>query len=147
MMKKIYIVGLIMSFLFSTTGFSITQHFCRMMEKNSLSKCENCRLEEEESNSCCTEEVLNVIVQITTSESNCCVESYTYKKIEDDFSPTVNLKFIAGNVILLTLDSISLNSEKQKANLHFNNYNLPPPKFGKKLLQTIHQLKIDLPIC
>jgi len=147
MKKKIYIIGLIISFLFSTTGFSITQHFCRMMEKNSLSECESCRLEEEESNSCCTEGVLNVIVQITANESNCCVESYTYKKIEDDFSPSVNLKFITGNVVLLTIDPISLNVEIEKINLRLANYNLPPPKFGKQLLQTIHQLKIDLPIC
>ena len=55
---------------------------------------------------------------------------------------------------ILIFESITLSDSfteieilQSKENLILQNNDLPPPKFGKQLLQTIHQLKIDTPIC
>ena len=147
MLKKIYIIGLIISFLFSTTGFSITQHICKMMEEASAEQCNMCAdTQIPETMACCEDE--NFIGEIITSGnfSDCCNTKVIDNKVEDEFSLSGSTKFFTSIVVLSSSLSI-LESEKEGTNFHKNKYNLPPPKFGKQLLQAIHQLKIDLPIC
>jgi hypothetical protein len=86
MMKKIYILGLIVSFLFSTTGFSITQHICKMMEEVSSEQCGMCTENEiPETLPCCEDE--NYAGEIITSGnfSECCNTQVVENKVEDQF--------------------------------------------------------------
>jgi hypothetical protein len=146
--KRILISTLTLLFLVSTTGLPIWTHYCEMMNKRSNSECEMCKDEiEKVEPACCSEEIQNNKLQVSVDNSTCCVDQFDYKKIEDNFSQTLNpnknLLFIA----VATLSTATIDLNKSETHTQQNNYNLPPPKFGKLLLQTIHQLKIDLPVC
>jgi len=147
MIRKIYIIGLIISFLFSTTGFSITQHFCKMMEEASAEQCNMCAdTQILETMACCEDDNFTGEVITSGNFSVCCVTHIIEYKVKDEFSLSGKTKLITSIVVLLINPSI-LESEKEGTNFQQNKYNLPPAKFGKQLLQAIHQLKIELPIC
>ncbi len=80
MIKKFYIVSLILSFLFSTTGYTITMHFCKMMEEASAEQCGTCEIMEQP-------ESMETECEIETVEdhSNCCDTQVIDNKVEDDF--------------------------------------------------------------
>jgi len=147
MMKKIYIIGLIISFLFSTTGFSITQHFCKMMEEASAEECNKCTdAQIPEIMPCCEDENFTGEFITSSNFSGCCEIQLIENKVEDEFSLRGNTKLIT-NFFVISISISILESEKEGTNFQQNKYNLPPPKFGKQLLQAIHQLKIKIPIC
>ena len=86
MLKKIYIIGLIISFLFSTTGFSITQHICKMMEEASAEQCNMCAdTQIPETMACCEDD--NFAGEVITSGnfSDCCEIQLVDNKVEDEF--------------------------------------------------------------
>ena len=86
-------------------------------------------------------------MKITVENSTCCVDAFDYKKIEDNFSQPISLRLIFSvEIIGTTIDEV-VNPENVKTQSYLNTYNLPPLKFGKQLLHTIHQLKIALPVC
>ncbi|NNG26966.1 MAG: hypothetical protein HKM87_05530 [Ignavibacteriaceae bacterium] len=146
-MKKIYIIGLILSFLFSTTGYTITMHYCKMMEETSSSECGICAdTEVPEEMPCCEEDNFSSDIITSGTFSDCCEIQVVDNKLKDEFSISGNTKIITCIVVVSIKPSI-LQSEKEGKNFQQNKFNLPPPKFGKQLLQAIHQLKIDLPIC
>jgi len=147
MKKKISILTLTILFVVSTTGMPIWSHYCEMMGKKSLSECQACAEEKEETFSCCSMEESDFEIQLKAEESNCCFDEFDYKKIEDNFfqSITSNLIPITSVITELHLSTIDFQNENKFAQQ--TNYNLPPPKFGKQLLNTLHQLKIDLPVC
>ena len=147
MKKKISILFLITLFLISTTGLPIWSHYCEMMGKKSLSECEDCSIEEVEIISCCSEQTAENQLQFTSENSNCCIDEFDYKKIEDNFFQTVSSNIITNNLIIAELQLTTLESQDEEKYSQQTNYNLPPPKFGKQLLNTIHQLKLDLPFC
>ena len=147
MKKKLSILTLTILFVVSTTGMPIWSHYCEMMGKKSLSECQACAEEKEETFSCCSMEESDFEIQLKAEKSNCCIDEFDYKKIEDDFfqSVTSNLIPITSVITELHLSTIDFQNENKFAQQ--TNYNLPPPKFGKQLLNTLHQLKIDLPVC
>jgi hypothetical protein len=148
MKKSIFISVLTLLFLVSTTGLPVFYHYCEMMQKRSISECEMCKVEMEKvETSCCSEEVSDNNLKLSAEKSNCCIQEFDYKKIEDDFSLNLNSSVVSFTLITASDESASLDTEKEETNSLQNNYNLPPPKFGKQLLQTIHQLKIDLLFC
>jgi len=143
MFRKTKIFSLILLFFISTTGLPAFYHYCEMMGKKSLNECEMCSQEKEENYSCCSEEVAENFVKLTSENSTCCIDQFDYKKIEDKFSQTLNSNHFTPNVVIVTLDHVLLDSEDGESNSFYISYDLPPPKFGKQLLQTIHQLKLD----
>jgi hypothetical protein len=147
MKKKISILTLTILFVVSTTGMPIWSHYCEMMGKKSLSECQACAEEKEETFSCCSMEESDFNIQLKAKESKCCIDEFDYKKIEDNFFQTItsNLIPIASVITELHLSTLDFQSENKFARQ--SNYNIPPPKFGKQLLNTLHQLKIDLPVC
>ena len=148
MKKKISILFLITLFLISTTGLPIYSHYCEMMGKKSLSECEMCKAEIEKIEpSCCSEEISDNDLKFSSNKSNCCVDEFDYKKIEDNFFQTVSLNLITNNLIIAELNLTTLESQDEEKYSQQTNYDLPPPKFGKQLLNTIHQLKLNLPFC
>ena len=147
MKKRISISILTLLFLVSTTGMPIWSHYCEMMGKKSLSECGDCKIEEVEVTSCCSETIPDDQLQYSSSNSNCCVDEFDYKKIEDNFFQTISSNLITYNLIIAELNLTTLESQDEGKFSQNSNYDLPPPKFGKELLNTIHQLKLDLPVC
>ena len=147
MKKKISILTLTILFVVSTTGMPIWSHYCEMMGKKSLSECQACAEEKEETFSCCSMEESDFEIQLKAEESNCCIDEFDYKKIEDNFFQSITSNLIPITSVITELHLSSLDSRGENKFSEQTNYNLPPPKFGKQLLHTIHQLKIDLPVC
>ena len=146
MIKRTKILTLIFLFFISTTGLPVFYHYCEMMGVNSLSECEMCSSEEEREFSCCSEELFEDAPQIASNKSSCCIDQFDYKKIEDDFSQNFNSNTKLFNLITAVKSSTLLFNEVEKHSQQ-HTYDLPPPKFGKQLLYTIHQLKLDIPVC
>jgi len=147
MKNRISISILTLLFLVSTTGMPIWSHYCEMMGKKSLSECEMCSIEEVEIVSCCSEKTAENQLQFTSENSNCCIDEFDYKKIEDNFFQTITSNLIPITSVISALHLSSIDSQSENKFSEQTSYNLPPPKFGKQLLNTIHQLKLDLPFC
>ncbi len=147
MKKKISILTLTILFLVSTTGMPIWSHYCEMMGKKSLTECGDCKIEEVEVTSCCSENIPDDQLQYSSSNSKCCIDEFDFKKIEDNFSQSSNTVLLSLTLIIAENNLTTIQSEAEKKYSQNSNYNLPPPKFGKELLNTIHQLKLDLPVC
>lgn len=145
--KRIFILTLAFFFLVSTTGMPIWSHYCEMMGKKSLTECGDCKIEEVEVTSCCSENIPEDLLQYSSSNSKCCIDEFDYKKIEDDFFQTITSNLVLITSVITELHLSSFDSQNENKFSEHTNYDLPPPKFGKQLLNTIHQLKIDLPVC
>ncbi|MBK9098070.1 MAG: hypothetical protein IPM14_08140 [bacterium] len=148
-LKRIFILTLTFAFLVSTTGLPLFYHYCEMMGKKSLTECEMCKLETEEikETSCCSEPIPESKLLITDSESKCCIDEFDYKKIEDNFSQSHQTLITSFSTAVSGINITAADNESEKKYSNSFNYDLPPPQFGKQLLKTIHQLKIDLPVC
>jgi hypothetical protein len=148
MKKRISISVLTLLFLVSTTGMPIWSHYCEMMGKKSLTECQACQGKEKEATfSCCSMEESDFEIQLKAENSTCCIDEFDYKKIDDNFFQTVSSNLISNNLIIAELQLTTLESQDEEKYSQQTNYDLPPPKFGKQLLNTIHQLKLDLPLC
>ena len=148
MKKKISILTLTILFLVSTTGLPIYSHYCEMMGQKSSNECEMCSIEIEKIESvCCSEENQFEKLQISSENSTCCIDAFDYKKIEDNYSQPISLRLIFSSEIVGTTVDVVIEPENVKPQSFINTDNLPPPKFGKRLLHSIHQLKIALPAC
>lgn len=145
MKKKISILTIVFLFFISTTGLPVWSHYCEMMGKKSLNECDACIVETQ--TSCCSEEQLTAKIKITAENSSCCFDIFDYKKIEDDFFQTITSNLIPIITVSTELHLSSLDSQNENEFSEKTNFDLPPPKFGKELLNTIHQLKLDLPVC
>lgn len=148
MKKKISILSLVILFLVSTTGLPIWSHYCEMMGQKSSDECEMCSIEIEKIESdCCSEENQFEKIQISSENSTCCIDAFDYKRIEDNYSQPISLRLIFSSEIVATTVDVVANPKNVKSQSFIDTDNLPPPKFGKQLLHTIHQLKIALPAC
>jgi hypothetical protein len=147
MKKKISILTIVFLFFISTTGLPVWSHYCEMIGKKSLSECGDCKIEEVEVTTCCSETIPDYKLQYSSSNSNCCINEFDFKKIEDNFFQTITSNLIPLISVISELHSTSIYSQSENKFAEQTNYDLPPPKFGKQLLNTIHQLKIDLPVC
>ena len=86
MIKKFYIIGLILTFLFSTTGYSISMHICEMMEEASSSECGMCaETEIPETMPCCPDDSFAGEIITSGNYSDCCEIQLVNNKVEDDF--------------------------------------------------------------
>ncbi|MGB5531277.1 MAG: hypothetical protein WBQ32_15020 [Ignavibacteriaceae bacterium] len=147
MQKKISILTLTSLFLVSTTGLPFFYHYCEMIGKKSLSECSDCVEEKEETFSCCSIEEPDFETQLKAENSSCCIDEFDYKKIEDNFFQTITSKLIPINSVISELHLSSIDSQSENKFSEQTSFNLPPPKYGKQLLHSLHQLKIDLPVC
>lgn len=86
MKKKITILTLIILFLVSTTGLPIWSHYCEMMETKTLTDCEVCMIEMQKvETSCCSEEMNEEVMTISSENPICCQDEFVYNKVEDEF--------------------------------------------------------------
>lgn len=165
MKKRIKILSLIIVLLVSTTGLHVYKHIClshKFAEASLLEtpKCENdhavitetddcCKMEEVAEYSCCESENTkdNYPVSYSTEKTECCITIVDDKKIDDSIYPPVDKKFKSLEISVISL--INTKETENQFSIYTNSTlnDLPPPIFGRQLLQTIHQLKIDTPVC
>jgi len=146
MKEKFSILILAFLFFISTTGLPVFSHYCNELGKSVNSDCNDCLAVEQISSSCCIDEIAEISEKFEAGKTDCCVDEFDYKKIEDQYSNTQKYNFISAHINFETIDgNIPDDNETKKPDR--NKLIIPPLKFGKQLLQTIHQLKLDLPVC
>ena len=99
--------------------------------------------------SCCQSEnsTESYPVNYASQDEDCCVSIVDSKKIDESIYPPIDKKFIPIEISIISY--IDTKEIENQSTLFTNSTlnDLPPPKFGRELLQTIHQLKIDTPVC
>ena len=147
MKNKTSILTVLILFVLSTTGFPVFSHYCLVQGESVNLECIDSVENQLLISACCVEEIDEINDKSEVGKTNCCIDNFDYKKIEDNFFQTIttNLFPIFSVISEENLFSVDLQSENKFSEQ--TKHNLPPPKFGKELLYTIHQLKVDLPIC
>jgi hypothetical protein len=167
LVKNIFTTIVVLTLLISTTGFQVYKHICSTHNFSAISLveipvCEKDHQISKESDNCCKVYVEEVTepsccesetndesnsVSITSAEIKCCIKSIGSIQIHDNLYPPVEKKIISVELLKFLISFIDTDLPESEQNLVLQNNNLPPPIFGKTLLQKIHQLKIDTPIC
>jgi len=165
--KNIFTTIVAVATLISVTGFQVYKHTCAAHNYSAVSLIETpvcekdlsefietddcCKTEVEEitDSSCCESEPIDesTPVSFTSQEIECCISSIESSQIAENLFTPAEKKIINLDFITTILPDTEKKSLQTKQFLFLLNNDLPPPKFGKQLLQTIHQLKIDTPVC
>lgn len=165
LIKNILTATLAISILISTTGLQVYKHICASHNFAGISlletpQCEKNHNEGTEADDCCKIEMVEQLsccetesseesypVNYKSPESDCCISIVDNKKIGESIYPPVDKKVILFELSAVTsIDPDETTNQTSKLTSSTSN-DLPPPMFGRDLLQTIHQLKIDTPIC
>jgi hypothetical protein len=164
--KNIITTIVALALLIGSTGFQVYKHICSTHNFSAVSiigmpECEKDHRAVEETDNCCKSEVEEIAepsccesepidesnsVSIISQELKCCISYVQSNQIQDNLFAPIEKK-IFNLELTSTLSPFfenKLQPVHQKLVLHNND--LPPPIFGKQLLQIIHQLKIDTPI-
>ena len=163
--KNILTTILAITLLIGTTGLQVYKHFCLSHNFAGVSlletpQCEKyhtdaaetddcCRIEEVVEYNCCESESTeeNYPVSYTSEVTDCCSSVVDSKKIDENIYPPIDKKFISIELSVITsIDTKEIINQSAVFATSTSN-DLPPPIFGRELLQTIHQLKIDTPVC
>lgn len=166
LVKNIFTTIVALTLLISITGFQVYKHTCASHKFTAVSVietpiCEKDHQVIEETDDCCkAEEVKSEIsccetqqideskpYSFTSEEIKCCVSSIENSQIQDKLFTSIEKKILIVELMTTSASFSEIEILQSKENLILQNNDLPPPKFGKQLLQSIHQLKIDTPIC
>lgn len=143
---SVFIIGVV--FLLSTSGFTVYSHYCSVngssfsiVASGSMSDCESCGIEEEPSeNSCCSEKKQCLPVQ---SDDDCCTDQNYFVKIDIDVnipSDNSNKEINITSPIEISLIE-DYNNQVNITDVISENYNLPPPKTGSKIILFLSKQK------
>ncbi len=155
---------IITSLTLGSVGIELFRHVCLSHSFNSVSivdkpTCDHHNYQTSLVNDCCSEVTNQTLccedydnfhtdsVLIITNTEQCCESSSELKKIEEiltnPFEKKVLIRFV--NFVNVQISDLS----ETKSELEFNNQNnfLPPAGYGRNFLNSIHQLKIDTPVC
>lgn len=84
--KRIIISILSFVFLISTTGLPVSYYYCKMMQEKLKDECKIYQTEVQVSlTSCCSEEINDRSISISSPNSVYCKDEFIYNKIEDNF--------------------------------------------------------------
>lgn len=144
MKEKFSILTLVFLFFISTTGLPEFSHYCKVIGGSSASDCTGC-MSEDQMASCCIHESSESDKKIESGKTDCCVDEFNYKKIEDQFS-NIQEKYFCFTAVKFKPISEIVPDTCETENSHPQKYTLLPIKSGKQLLESIHQLKLDTPI-
>ncbi len=167
LVKNIFTAIVAFTILIGTTGFLSFKHSCSIHNFSAVSfietpVCEKDHQIIEEVDECCKPEAKEIVessccesepidqsnpVSFTSQELKCCISSIESNEIQENLFPPLDKKIISSEFVTALIPFIENGNQQTKQIFVLQNNNLPPPKFGKQLLQTIHQLKIDTPIC
>ncbi len=159
------IVALVL--LIGSTGFQVYKHNCSthnfsaislieipVCEKDhqSIEETDDCCkpvIEETTEANCCESEASEGVNQVSLApqDFNCCITTIENSQLQDNLFPPVEKKSLTIEIPNDLVPLIVTIKQNLGQNLVLHNNDLPPPIFGKTLLCTIHQLKIDTPIC
>jgi hypothetical protein len=165
--KNIFTTIVALTLLIGSTGFQLYKHTCTAHNFSAVSfietpVCEKDQPVDEDTDDCCKEVVEEIAepscceaesidesnqVSITSKEVECCISTIEGNQLQDIFLTSTEKKNLILELFTALVPSIEKEIQKTEHNLIIRNNDLPPPKFGIQLLQTIHQLKIDSPIC
>lgn len=124
MLKKIYISGLVLILIVSTTGLTYTFHLCKMMSDSEAAVCE---MEHKKvQRNCCMDE--NVSGQrISTYQSGCCEIQTIEKRISDEFISFSHDKKLENTFTITSaaFNTLTNNFDLNRLDFHPNN-NSPP---------------------
>lgn len=155
--KQISVIFSAMILIVASGGFNLYQHYCHCKEKVSYSvvvespacyeenKVNTCS--SDELTSCCETEPYQNSDPDCESTDNCCTTEYTFLKT-DIFDYTIDQKKSFNFTIAFVLIPESSDAQKEYTYLekHTFAFDLPPPDYGKELLISLHQIKIDTPL-
>ncbi|HMN25140.1 MAG TPA: hypothetical protein PL018_06335 [Ignavibacteriaceae bacterium] len=164
--KNILTSIVVIALLFSSFGFDIYKHICTTHNLNAASILEIPECEKEHSDSyvvddCCKTEVEEITksqccdsepvedansTSLSAIDVKCCFTSFEKISLNENLFPPVEKKNTFIDFISVTVPIDQIENQKSEQVFFINN-NLPPPIFGKIFLQSIHQLKLDTPIC
>lgn len=166
LVKNIFTSIVALAIVISVSGLQIYKHSCSTHNFSAISLigtpvCEQDHQSVEDVDDCCKIEVENIEPSccesepinksnsnsIISSEVKCCSSSVESSRIQDNLFPPVEKKIISTELLTALLSFIDDELQQSERNLDLQNNDLPPPIFGKALLQKIHQLKIDTLIC
>ncbi len=148
--QKIASVFLASIFLFSSLGFTINTMVCLKSgkEKVSMAKMEDCCVKKAEpviveKDACCEEEALSLPEDVMSFEKgSCCdINSYTFNltDFQNSQKQSVEQPAIFQSIFYFSELIASTASENKLA---FQYSDLPPPLFGRRLLNFISTLTI-----
>ncbi len=164
--KNIFASIVVIALLFSSFGFDIYKHICTTHNFNAASILEIPECEKDHSDSyivddCCKTELEEIVESVccesepfedlnSTSLSaldvKCCFTSFESISLNEYLFPPAEKKLVSIDFIFIIVPFEQTENQKSEQLIFINN-DLPPPLFGKKFLQSIHQLKLDTPIC
>jgi hypothetical protein len=161
--KNIFASFVALSLLAGTAGFQVFKHTCTSHNFSAISlletpECESeinvaeeidncCMSEESIKSNCCEVESIDDANEVSVIEFKCCISALDVLKIQDDLFSQIVKEIIFSEEPIYTFSYNKIEKQNLEQSLILQNNNLPPPKFGKKLLNTIHQLKLDIPAC
>ena len=165
--KNIFTTIVALTLLIGALGFQVYNHTCSahnfsavslieipVCEKDhklveAVDDCCKPKTEEITEPSCCEAEPIDesYSVSITSKEIKCCITSIESSQLKDILFTSAEKKNLTLELFSTLVPFIVIEIQQSEQNLIIRNKDLPPPKFGKQLLQSIHQLKIDTPIC
>ena len=163
--KNILSATLAIALLIGTTGLQVYNHIClshnfarvslletpqceeNHTDVNETDEC--CKIEKVVENSCCESERTekNYPVNYASQDEDCCVSIVDSKKIDESIYPPLDKKEISFEITAITIIDIEERAYQTSILTRTKSNDLPPPIFGRELLHTIHQLKIDTPVC
>lgn len=164
--KNIFTSIVVIALLFSSFGFDIYKHICSTHNLNAFSilgipECEKdhsnssvfddcCKTEVKETteSDCCQSELIEQAnpVSLSALDVKCCFTSFESISLNEYLFPPAEKKLVSIDFIFIIVPFEQTENQKSEQLIFINN-DLPPPLFGKKFLQSIHQLKLDTPIC
>lgn len=153
--------------LIGSSGFQVYKHSCATHNFSAVSLieipvCEKdhqlaevlddcCKTEEKETNesNCCESKPFDQSTpySISSSDIKCCISTFEYLQLQDNIFQPLGKKKISVEVITYSISFIEEKNVNLFQPLIVEQNNLPPPVFGKLLLTSIHQLKLDTPFC
>ncbi|MEZ5197874.1 MAG: hypothetical protein R2764_16255 [Bacteroidales bacterium] len=143
-------------------GFSLVHHYCSCTNDFNIAildekscchdegKDQQCaNMPDDEKYSCCSAEKKESATnhKHCTDGSHCCSFEYFYLKTDSfDFSgkKRISLEFIIS--YLAVINDVKDDNSLWDSYQQLLNHNLPPPDYGKKLLFSLHQIKIPTPL-
>lgn len=163
--KNITTTIVVIAVLLSTLGLQIYSHSCKthnffassFIEKPECEKNHSpvvvvddcCKIEETEETSCCDVETgfNNHGPVIKSKDFSCCETTIQQSNSVDNLFIQADKKIVYTNIDLNFTEISKVLDQQSEQKLRISFSDIPPPLFGKVLLKSIHQLKLDIPFC
>lgn len=128
MFRKIANIFVLLLFVVSTTGFTISKHYCKgdlvSVSVGSMTKLNN------------------------NNSPNCCHSKNEHLQLKDEFTYTQNPNLnhsVNFEIIIFKIENIQI--KEYVKNKDFNNTANGPPIIDRQFIYYIHQFKLAPPIC